>query len=113
MALDDDNSIENNRVFYLSKQLGILNRKTEILDVIVQYHAKKHGVLEQEILYAWEHALKSKVRNSNAEPSVTVAVGPTPNGTLIQMMGSLGRDGHWRIYHAMKLTKKVKRELDF
>lgn len=78
--------------------------------VEVDSHALKHGLTEPEIRYAWENYLRKQRRSAPDEDRI-IAIGATPDGSIVQMVAVVG-DAGALIYHAMKPpTKGFLREL--
>jgi len=79
-------------------------------ELYVHPHALKHGLSEEEILFAWENYLRKQHRKS-PEEDLALAVGYNRSGELIQMVGREASFGIL-VYHAMTPpTVKVLREL--
>jgi hypothetical protein len=79
-------------------------------DVFVHPHALKHGLSEEDILFAWASFVRKQYRSSPEEDKV-LAVGYDMSGRFIQMVGRSGASGIL-IYHAMTPpTTKVLLEL--
>lgn len=81
-----------------------------MFEVVVHPHAMKHGIPEEDILYAWENFIAKQRRTAPREDEI-VAISTTPDGTLVQLVGKdLGR-AHL-VFHAMiPPSEKVMREL--
>lgn len=80
----------------------------------VHEHARKHGLSDEEIAYAWENIIRSRQRNGTDDPPIWIAIGILPTGNLVELVGFLDIDGAWCIFHAMvPPTKKFKKELGF
>lgn len=54
-------------------------------DVFVHSHALKHGLTEQQIIFAWNNFVASQPRSAPDEDKV-LRIGYDRNGTLIQMV---------------------------
>lgn len=79
-------------------------------DVIVHDHALKHGLQEDEIVYAWEHFARKQYRCPPREEEVA-AIGFDQRGRQIQMVGKDFGEAIL-IYHALTPpTEKLCREL--
>ena len=74
------------------------------MDVDVDEHALKHGLVETEIKFAWEHRIKMRHRPVPNE-QFAVAVGCVPDGGLIQMV-AVQNDRGYLIFHAMAPPQK-------
>lgn len=68
-------------------------------EVVVDEHAFKHGLEEEDIRYAWEHFVRLQHRGSPNEGQA-VAIGCDQKGRLIQMV-AVEKSFGVLIYHAM------------
>ena len=68
-------------------------------NVYVHPHALKHGLTEEEILYAWDNYI-SKRRRHIPNTDQIIAVGFDRAGHFVQMVGITKKDGVM-VYHAM------------
>lgn len=68
-------------------------------NVIVDEHAYKHGLQEEDIRYAWEHFIRLQHRGAPNEGQV-LAVGSDRRGRLVQMV-AVERSFGTLIFHAM------------
>lgn len=66
--------------------------------------ARKHGFGDDEILHAWENAIRYVVSEQYGEDRVLV-IGPTPSGALLEVF-AVPVDGPIRIIHADLLRMK-------
>lgn len=58
------------------------------MEVLVDLHALKHGLTEEEILYAWKNYVRKQHRRAPKEDRVVVvALGFCSDGRLVQMVG--------------------------
>lgn len=81
-------------------------------DPIVANHAFKHGLSKEDILHAWRNAYISRQR-IGGRAFERISVGPDCSGRDVQVIFAWDRSrGNWTIFHAMPLTKGVKRELE-
>ena len=77
---------------------------------VIEEHAFKHGLTEEEIRYAWSHFLRKRYRGAPNEGEI-VAIGFDCKGRLIQMVAMEKHCGIL-IYHAMTPpTRRVLLEL--
>lgn len=67
-------------------------------------------VTEEDVAKAWANALAMRRRNFDP-PSHIAAAGADTKGRLIEMVGVELEDGGVLVYHAMRLTAKMEREL--
>lgn len=73
-------------------------------------HALAHGLIEDDVAYAWDNYLVGAVR---VPGELEVRIGLDASGREIEMVGSLLAGGDWLVYHAMTPpTKKVRREIE-
>lgn len=81
-----------------------------MLEIYVHSHALKHGLSQEQILYAWDNYVASQPRETPNEDQI-LRVGYSHDGTMLQMVGRLSAHGIL-IYHAMTPpTSKVLKEL--
>ena len=69
------------------------------MDVYVDEHAYKHGLTEEQILYAWENFIKKLYRGAPNEGEI-VCVGYDKNGVMMQLV-AVEKSFGVLIYHAM------------
>ena len=80
------------------------------MDVYVDEHAYKHGLTEEQILYAWENFIKKLYRGAPNEGEI-VCVGYDKNGVMMQLV-AVEKSSGVLIYHAMTPpTQNALREL--
>lgn len=72
--------------------------------------AKHPDVTEEDVVTAWKHAVAARRRNFDP-PSHVAAAGVDTRGRLIEMVGVELEGGGVLVYHAMRLTEKMAREL--
>ena len=80
-------------------------------EIVVLRCALKHGLCEEDIRCAWRNAKAVRMRNFDI-PCIHAAAGPDMGGNLIELLLAEQEDGTFIAYHAMKLTKKMARELN-
>lgn len=62
--------------------------------------ALKHGLKEEEVVYAWENAIEHVRCRYEKQPPHYMAIGTLPNGNPCELIGySDGFD--WYVFHAM------------
>ena len=72
-------------------------------------HARKHGLRDAVIIYAWQNYFESARRETTGSE---LRIGFTPDGRSVQMLGVRIEDG-WLVFHALSpVTKKVLREIE-
>lgn len=78
---------------------------------IVLAHAYKHGLNKRDILHAWTHVLASRER-LDLEVRLLVVVGLDSGMRPLQIIATQDAcSGEWSVFHAMRATKKVMREV--
>ncbi|MDR1713495.1 MAG: hypothetical protein LBR39_05020 [Coriobacteriales bacterium] len=81
---------------------------------IVHPNALKHGLSEEEVVYAWETPLRCRQRQSDDEPLRWIAAGVLPDGRIAELVAVFGKSGDWLVFHAKTPpTKKFLKELGF
>lgn len=68
-------------------------------------------VTDEDVVTAWENAVAMRHRNFDP-PAYVAAAGMDTKGRLIEMVGVELEDGGVLVYHAMRLTAKMARELE-
>jgi len=86
---------------------AIQNERHHLSDIKIHHRVcKRHPELsEEDILSAWDNALKSGVRDGSAF-NVCVVVGIDKKGRLLEMFGVRDVTEAWNIYHAMTPPSK-------
>ena len=69
-------------------------------EVIIAEHAFKHGIAEEDIVYAWENFVRKQYRGTPNEGQVVV-VGYDRSGRFIELVAAERACG-MIIYHAME-----------
>lgn len=81
-----------------------------MFEIFVHPHALKHGLKEDEILFAWANFIRKRHRDVPNNDQM-IAIGVTQSGKHIQMVGIIKPFG-LMIYHAMTPpTEKMLAEL--
>lgn len=102
------------KVYFTCAKNSLPSVCREMLMVRVHPHARKHGLSDEEVAYAWEEAIRSRQRNGTDDPPLWIAIGVLPDGRLAELVGFLDEDGVWCVFHAKTPpTKKFKKELGF
>ena len=84
--------------------------KGSLTEIIVDEHAYKHGLTEEQIRYAWDNFVKKLFRGKPNEGEI-VCVGYDKNGTMMQMV-AVEKSFGVLIYHAMTPpTRNALKEL--
>lgn len=80
------------------------------IDVHPRVTERHPDVTEDDVATAWRNAVAMRRRNFDP-PSHVAAAGVDTKGRLIEMVGIEEEDGGVYVYHAMRLTVKMAREL--
>lgn len=81
-------------------------------EVVVDPHALKHGLSEEEVHHAWCTPIACRQRGEECDPPTWVAIGVLPDGRMAELVALEDSQGRWHVFHAMvPPTKKFKREL--
>ena len=79
-----------------------------MLELFVHSHALVHGLLEEDVQYAWENFVKSRPRGMDYE----VRIGFDSSGRELGMVGAKLQDGDVLIFHAKTPPiPSIKKEL--
>ncbi len=79
-------------------------------EIIVLGCAMKHGETEGDIRHAVRFPKAARYRNFDPPAHIAIA-GADESGNVIEVLGAEQEDGSLVVFHAMKLTKKMAREL--
>ena len=79
--------------------------------IIILPRALRHGLSEDGIRCAWRNATAVRRRNFKI-PCIYAVAGPDVSGNLVDPLLAEREDGAFIVYHAMRLTKKMARELE-
>ena len=74
--------------------------------------ARKHGLSENDIRHAWRNRKAMRVRDYASVPLIYVVAGLDMRGRMVEVLAAEREDGSYEVFHAMKLTNKIARELD-
>ena len=69
-------------------------------------------ISEQDVLYAFQHIIRSMRRSGDHEPTQYLRVGTTSDRRVIEMLAVISEQHEWFVYHAMRVTNKALRELN-
>lgn len=72
--------------------------------------ARKHGVDDQDVLHAIDHALA--IEDAGEEPDRWLIVGPDRAGNLLEVVVMTTTEGGRLAIHAMAMRAKFRRLLD-
>ena len=81
------------------------NKRVEIHD-----SARKHGVADQDIRHAIDHALA--IEDAGEDPDRWLLIGPDPAGNLLEVVVLITAEGTQIVIHAMPMRDKYARLLD-
>lgn len=78
----------------------------------MEYHqsARKHGVADEDILHAVDHALV--VEDAGADPDRWLVIGPDRAGNLLEVVVVTTTEGSQLAIHAMPMRAKYQRLLN-
>ncbi|WP_283713986.1 hypothetical protein [Kribbibacterium absianum] len=82
--------------------------RVEVQDRVQQRHPE---VSKADVVCAWNNARAMRTRDYGP-PDLVCAAGPDTHGRMIEMIGVVTLDGLVSVFHAMRLTEKMARELD-
>jgi hypothetical protein len=78
--------------------------------VRVHDSARKHGVADDEILHAIDHALA--LEDAGEDPDRWLLIGPDPAGNLLEVVVVITVEAEPLVIHAMPIRDKYRRLLD-
>jgi hypothetical protein len=82
-------------------------------EVVVDPHALKHGLSEEEVRYAWDTPIACRQRSGELDPPTWIAIGVLPDGRMAELVALEDNLGRWHVFHAMvPPTKKFLKELE-
>lgn len=87
------------------------NEEPEEIELVILNCAKKHGCSEEDIRSAIVNACAARYRDFEIPAHVALA-GPDLHGNLLEVLYAEQEDGSLVVFHAMKLSKKMARELE-
>ena len=89
----------------LSDTFSYYNKAVEIHD-----SARKHGVADQDILHAIDHALA--IEDAGEDPDRWLLIGADTAGNLLEVVVLITAEGPQIVIHAMPMRDKYARLLD-
>jgi len=89
----------------LERFFSYYNKRVEIHD-----SARKHGVADQDILHASDHALA--IEDAGEDPDRWLLIGPDPAGNLLEAVVLITAEGTQIVIHAMPMRDKYAKLLD-
>jgi hypothetical protein len=89
----------------LERFFSYYNKRVEIHD-----SARKHGVADQDILHAIDHALA--IEDAGEDPDRWLLIGPDAAGNLLEVVVLITAEGTQIVIHAMPMRDKYARLLD-
>lgn len=81
-----------------------------IITVHPRVHRKHPEIHDDDAIHAWRHAIAIVNRTYNP-PDYYAAAGMDSKGRLLELVGVELEDDTLMIFHAMKLSEKMKNEL--
>lgn len=72
--------------------------------------ARRHGVADQDILHAIDHALASE--DAGEDPDRWLIIGPDTAANLLEVVVVITAEGHRVAIHAMPMREKYERLLE-
>ncbi len=81
------------------------NKRVEIHD-----SARKHGVGDEDILHALDHALA--IEDAGEDPDRWLLIGPDTAGNLLEVVVLMTAEGTQIVIHAMSMRDRYARLLD-
>ncbi len=70
-------------------------------EVVVDPHALKHGLSEEEVRHAWCTPIACRQRGGECDPPTWVAIGVLPDGRMAELVALEDSQGRWHVFHAM------------
>ena len=70
-------------------------------EVVVDPHALKHGLSEEEVRHAWCTPIACRQRGGECDPSTWVAIGVLPDERMAELVALEDSQGRWHVFHAM------------
>jgi hypothetical protein len=64
-------------------------------------HALKHGLCEEDVVYAWKSPVRCRQRNGINDPALWIAIAALPDGRMAELVGFQDLTGCWCVFHAM------------
>lgn len=71
--------------------------------------ARNHGVADQDILHAIDHALA--IEDAGEDPDRWLLIGPDSAGNLLEVVVMITIEGNQTVIHAMPMRDKYRRLL--
>jgi uncharacterized DUF497 family protein len=78
--------------------------------VEVHDSARKHGVAEEDVLHAIDHALV--IEDAGEDPDRWLVIGPDRAGNLLEVVVMTTAEGNQLAIHAMSMRAKFRRLLE-
>lgn len=82
------------------------------VDIVVhpRVHSRHPEISEEDVVAALKNAV-AVVNRTYEPPDIYAAAGAEGKGRMLEVLGVELEDGSFLVYHAMKLTAKMRREL--
>lgn len=74
----------------------------------IQESARKHGIGDDDIVHAVEHALAVYDIGDDDEPIRSLHLGPDRAGNLLEIVVLELDDGRWLVIHAMRMRRRYQ-----
>jgi hypothetical protein len=89
----------------------LVHRCFSYYDKRVEIHdsARKHGVADEDILHAIDHALAFE--DAGQDPDRWLLIGPDTAGNLLEVVVMIADEGNQIVIHAMPMRDKYRRLL--
>jgi hypothetical protein len=86
----------------------------EVIVVHPRVNKRHPAIKDEDVIYACKHviAAKERIDDDGSEESYFAIAGIDEKGRLLEAVGVMLDDNTLLVYHAMKLTEKMKKELD-
>jgi hypothetical protein len=78
--------------------------------VEIHYSARSHGVADQDIFHAIDHALA--IEDAGEDPDRWLIIGPDTAANLLEVVVMITAEGNQVVIHAMPMRDKYARLLD-
>ena len=70
------------------------------MEIYTTRSARRHGFTDDEVVYAWQHAIEYRRAKGDKQPPHYLALGTLPDGRVVELVAySDGLD--WVVFHCM------------
>lgn len=103
-------ALPNSHHGILTHEPGVVSFRSTL--ILVEFHpsARKHGVEEDDVLHAIEHALA--IEDAGEDPDRWLVIGPDTAGNLLEVVVMTTAEGGQLVLHAMSMRTKFRRLLE-